>query len=79
MLLAAMSEDQYQQELECSFEEAIVGSYYGKVIAQLEENDQVCAVPHDPTLLVDAWFDLGFNDGTSMWFIQSERSGSVTG
>ena len=75
MLREAMSEDQYAQELECSFEAAIVGSYYGKIIAQLEDNGQVCAVPHDPALMVDVWFDLGFNDATSMWFIQSERSG----
>ncbi|EGP07341.1 hypothetical protein CSIRO_3073 [Bradyrhizobiaceae bacterium SG-6C] len=74
MLRAAMSEDQYAQELECSFEAAIVGSYYGKIIAALEEQ-QVCSVPHDPALLVDVWFDLGYNDATSMWFIQSERSG----
>lgn len=75
MLRAAMSEDQYAQELECSFEAAIIGSYYGKIIAQLEQNGQACSVPHDPALLVDVWFDLGFNDATSMWFIQSERSG----
>lgn len=58
MLPAAMSEDQYAQELECSSEAAIVGAYYGKIIAALEEK-QFFAVPHDPALLVDVWFDLG--------------------
>lgn len=70
-LRAAMSVDQYNQELECSFEAAIQGAYYAKYI----KDDQVCAVPHDPALNVDVYFDLGFNDATSMWFIQSERSG----
>ncbi len=70
-LQAAMSTDQYNQELECSFEAAIQGAYYAKYI----KPDQVCAVPHDPALNVDVYFDLGFNDATAMWFVQSERSG----
>jgi len=72
---AAMSADQYAQEFECSFEAAVQGAYYGKIIAQLEERGQVCDVPHDPALNVDVYFDLGFNDATAMWFVQSERSG----
>lgn len=70
-LRAAMSADQYAQELECSFEAAIQGAYYARYIKQ----DQVCNVPHDPALNVDVYFDLGFNDATAMWFVQSERSG----
>jgi phage terminase large subunit len=70
-LKATLSADQYQQELECSFEAAIQGAYYAKYI----KDDQVCSVPHDPALLVDVYFDLGFNDATAMWFVQSERSG----
>lgn len=75
MLRAAMSEDQYAQELECSFEAAIQGAYYGTQMSLLEERGQITDVPHDPALSVDVWFDLGYNDATSMWFIQSERSG----
>lgn len=74
-LRASMSEDQYAQELECSFEAAIQGAYFGREMSRLEELGQIAAVPHDPALMVDVWFDLGFNDATSMWFIQSERSG----
>jgi hypothetical protein len=75
MLRAAMSEDQYAQELECSFEAAIQGAYYGQQMRMLEDAGQIGSVPHDPALLVDVWFDLGYNDATSMWAIQSERSG----
>ncbi|WP_367142390.1 terminase family protein [Mesorhizobium sp.] len=75
MLRASMSEDQYAQELECSFEAAIQGAYFAREMQTLEENGQITSVPHDPALLVDVWFDLGFNDATSMWFIQSERNG----
>lgn len=74
-LRAAMSEDQYAQELECSFEAAIQGAYFARQMQALEDNGQITAVPHDPGLLVDVWFDIGFNDATSMWFIQSERNG----
>lgn len=74
-LRATLSPDQYEQELECSFEAAIQGAYYGKAIKKLEDDGQVCAVPHDPALNVDVYFDLGFNDATAMWFVQSERSG----
>jgi phage terminase large subunit len=73
-LRLSMSADQYAQELECSFEAAVQGAYYGKIIADIED-EQVCAVPHEPNLPVDVYFDLGFNDATAMWFIQSERSG----
>lgn len=75
LLRASMSEDQYAQELECSFEAAIQGAYFAREMQALEENGQITSVPHDPALLVDVWFDLGFNDATSMWFIQSERNG----
>lgn len=74
-LRAAMSEDQFAQELECSFEAAIQGAYFGREMGRIEDLNQITTVPHDPALLVDVWFDLGFNDATSMWFIQSERSG----
>lgn len=74
-LKLAMSDDQYRQELECSFEAAVQGAYYGKIIEKLEEDGQVCSIPHDQALNVDVYFDLGFNDATAMWFVQSERSG----
>ncbi|TBH23632.1 hypothetical protein ELG64_09005 [Rhizobium leguminosarum] len=75
MLRSSMSADQYAQELECSFEAAIQGAYFAREMQTLEENGQITSVPHDPALSVDVWFDLGFNDATSMWFVQSERSG----
>lgn len=74
-LKQAMSEDQFRQELECSFDAAVVGSYYGRIIEKIDADGQVCDVPHDPALNVDVYFDLGFNDATALWFVQSERSG----
>jgi len=60
---AEMSEDQYAQEFECSFDAAVIGSYYGKLISEAEQAGRVCGVPHDP-------WDLGIRDATAIWFAQ---------
>lgn len=65
-----MSEDQYAQEYECSFEAAIVGSYYGKLIAQATADKRVCRVPYDPAVKVTTAWDLGIGDSTAIWFAQ---------
>ena len=31
-----LTEEQYAQEFECSFDAAVIGSYYGKLIARAE-------------------------------------------
>lgn len=66
-----LSEDQYAQEFECSFDAAIVGSYYGKLIAQAERDKRVCSVPYEPTAQVWTAWDLGIRDATAIWFAQS--------
>jgi uncharacterized protein YqeY len=43
-----MSADQYAQELECSFDAAVVGAYYAKLIAQADRS-------LDPTERVDLY------------------------
>jgi len=66
-----MTEDQYLQEMECSFEAAVRGTYYADIIQKLEENGQISdTVYYDPTLEVFVASDLGFTDSTAMWFWQ---------
>lgn len=65
-----MSGDQYAQEFECSFEAAIPGSYYGRLMREAEEAGRVCSVPHDPVATVETWWDLGIGDATAIWFAQ---------
>ena len=65
-----LSEEQYAQEFECSFEAAIVGSYYGKPMAQAEAAGRVAGVPYDPAALVWTAWDLGIRDATAIWFAQ---------
>jgi phage terminase large subunit len=66
-----MSEEEYEQEYECSFIAGIVGAYYAKIIAQLERDKRLTSVPYDPALAVDTFWDLGMSDTTSIWFVQS--------
>jgi hypothetical protein len=69
-LKAEMTEDEYLQEMECSFTAALGGAYYGKAIAAIEEKGQIGKVPHDPALQVDTFWDLGINDTMTIWFSQ---------
>ena len=65
-----MSEEQYAQEFECSFQAALIGAYYGKEIAEIEAQRRVTSVPHDPSLKVYTAWDLGMDDATAIWFAQ---------
>jgi phage terminase large subunit len=66
----SMSEDQYAQEYECSFAAAVVGSYYGKLLADLEDKKRIASLSWDPALPVTTAWDLGIGDRTSIWFAQ---------
>ena len=66
-----MTEDEYEQEFECSFSASLVGAYYKKEIASLEKSDRITAVPYDPGRPVHTSWDLGIGDSTSIWFFQN--------
>lgn len=68
-----MSEAQYAQEYECSFEAAIEGAYYGMALEKAAQEGRIAALPHNPALPVYTAWDLGVGDDTSIWFAQ--RSG----
>lgn len=60
----------YLQEYECSFEGAVLGSYYGKQMAAARAEGRICAVPWQPQAEIDTYWDLGLDDSMSLWFIQ---------
>lgn len=68
-----MTDDQYAQEFECSFEAAIAGSFYGKELNVAEEEGRIRAVPYDKTIPVYTAWDIGFSDDTAIWFYQVVR------
>lgn len=67
---ATMSQAEYDQEYECDFTAAILGSYYGEMIIQARADGRVTKVPYDPSLPVDTHWDLGIGDTTGIWFRQ---------
>jgi phage terminase large subunit len=60
----------FDQEYYCSFEAAVVGSYYGRLISRLERDKRIMSVPYDPNLPVYTGWDLGIDDATAVWFAQ---------
>lgn len=58
------------QEYFCSWDAAIPGSYYGKLIGKLEEEGRIGDVPVDPRYPVLTAWDLGVGDSTAIWFVQ---------
>ena len=66
----AMTEAEYAQEYECSWQAAIRGAYYGSLIADLEDKNRITSVPYDDTVQVETWWDLGIGDSTAIWFVQ---------
>jgi phage terminase large subunit len=69
-LRADMSEDEYAREMECSFDAAVEGAYYARLLNEAEEQKRLCRVPIDPILPVHAAFDLGIGDATAIWLAQ---------
>lgn len=72
---ADMSEDEYNQEFECSFAAAVRGAYWSREIDALEAAGRVGRVPFEPELEVYTAWDLGMDDAMAIWFFQVERGG----
>lgn len=73
----AMSQEQFDQEYECSFEAAVPGAYYGRLMRAAEDEGRIGRVPHDPAMQVETWWDLGVGDATSIWFVQRAPGGEI--
>jgi phage terminase large subunit len=71
---ALMPEEIYEAEFECSFDSAAIGSIYAKALTKAEEDGRITKVPYDQSIKVSTFFDLGFADKTSIWFVQQKGS-----
>ena len=69
-LRSGLTDEQYAQEFECSFEAAVVGAYYGRLMQQAEADKRITGVPYEPTVQVYTAWDLGIRDSTAIWFAQ---------
>jgi len=65
-----MTEDEYLQEFECSFEAAIKGTFYGDKVSKAKIENRICKVPIEDSLPVNTYWDIGFRDDTAIIFVQ---------
>lgn len=72
-----MTDDEYAQEYECSFEASVKGAVYARELQAVRESGRLTRVPYDPALPVDTDWDLGMGDATAIWFSQSTYAGEV--
>jgi phage terminase large subunit len=69
-LKAGLDENQFEQEFQCSFEAAVIGAYYGKLMFAADADQRITGVPYEPTAQVYTSWDLGITDATAIWFAQ---------
>ena len=74
---ATMTEDQYQQEFECSWVANVPGAIYAKELQAADDESRITHVPHDAGNRVDVFFDLGMHDYTAIWFAQNVGRGQL--
>jgi phage terminase large subunit len=66
-----MSEEEYEREYECSFISGARGAYYAKQLRNAEQDGRITTVPYVSDQEVYTFWDLGVDDSTSIWFMQS--------
>lgn len=65
-----MTPEQYEQEFECSFQAAVLGSYYGREMESAEREGRIGDVPYEPAHQVHTAWDLGIGDATAIIMFQ---------
>lgn len=70
-----LDEEEFAQELDCSFTSPNSGSYFGKWIDAAIADERICRVLYDPRLPVYTSWDLGMDDCTAIWFFQRSPGG----
>lgn len=66
-----MSTEEFAQEMECSFDAALVGAYYAKQLSELRASGRISAEPlYRDDLEVHTSWDLGIRDYMAVWFFQ---------
>jgi phage terminase large subunit len=72
-----MTEDQYLQEYECSFEAAVKGAVFAREMNAARESGRITRVAHEPRVPVDTSWDLGIDDAMAVWFSQTLPGGEI--
>jgi len=72
-----MTEDQYEQEMECNFDAALQGTYYADMINKIDKDGklQYDERLYNPDQKVHVAADVGLRDSTAWWFWQPRPDG----
>lgn len=65
-----MTEEEFEQEYNCSFDAFMRGAVYGKELQTSYKEWRVMKVPHNPELPVYTFWDLGISDAMTLIFMQ---------
>lgn len=65
-----MTEEEFEQEYNCSWEAYMRGSVYWKELSLAHSEGRVKEWLYDPSLEVFTFWDLGISDAMSIWFVQ---------
>jgi len=65
-----MPEETIQQDYMCSFETAMVGSFYGDLMKMMQDDGRICRFGVESNIAVDTFWDIGMHDGSAIWFFQ---------
>lgn len=69
--MKATDPDLFENVYEGACKSAVEGAVFKEQLAAAEKDGRICRVPYDPVKPVDTFWDLGFGDNTSIWFVQS--------
>lgn len=67
---SGMPEEMIEQEYYCSFDAALVGSYYGQHMAICEKEQRIGVVPYNKDYPVYTAWDIGIADYMAIWYFQ---------
>jgi len=73
-----LSDEEYEQEMECNPNASIRGTYYAEQIAEMEKKGLIAPLDlYNDNELVQVAADLGYKDSTALWFWQDTKDGPV--
>ena len=55
------------------FQVSTEGTYFAEQLSRARKENRIRTVPHDPTLPVSTFWDIGANDETAVWCIQQDH------
>lgn len=67
----------FRQEYYCDWESSQLGSVYGDLMREAWHDKRIRDVPHDKSLKVETWWDIGHRDALAIWFIQRGVGGEI--